>query len=226
MDCRGVGLRTDPESNGRPDGAGRDGSGERRIAPAAEPGVVGGRSGEPAGVAADLAVGDLADLVDDEKGGAAVGGAVQAVRIERPTAHPAHRAGAMRHGIRGGASEHVVLVPFGLRRCGTGHSQLQRPEVIPGRSGVLDEPVRGDGGACLASTSRPRAIGRCPNHGGGADSCQPVPSGQYPIGPLSPSLTLPGGDGRDPPRGCNHVRVGGVTGIGRRSFSTAYAPGA
>ena len=38
----GVGLAR--ESNGRPVGAGRDGSGERRIAPAAEPGVVGGRS--------------------------------------------------------------------------------------------------------------------------------------------------------------------------------------
>mgnify|MGYP006145732939 CR=1 FL=1 len=46
---------------------------------------------------------DTADLVDDEEGGAAVGGAVGACRDDRPAAHPAHRAGAMRHGIRGGA---------------------------------------------------------------------------------------------------------------------------
>src|SRR5690349_16338882 len=62
---------------------------------------------ESAGVAADLAMGGAPVIVEDEERGAPVGGAIEPGRCDDSTAHSAHRAGAMRHGIRGGAGEHV-----------------------------------------------------------------------------------------------------------------------
>ena len=107
---------------------------------------------ETAGVAADLAVGGAARLVDDEERGAPVGGAIEPGRCDRSASHPTHGAGAMRHGIRGGASEHrVERFPSVARRVGTGLVLLQRP-VKRGPELRAMWTRRGDGCACWAST--------------------------------------------------------------------------